>query len=240
MNTTTPADFIPIKPIGDLSSFEATVALTVNGLINNQPSQGTLNGLLVIDGEKSQITVSGSLLGEIAAQVGGSLVGLFTPSTVDLYKMPDSTYIVVNGFFPVCVKPNSSKATAILDDMSPQSLMTMLTSKDVARGRLVGQGTLNGRSVKHYIIDGETFLAAAKASSDPQLRAFGEGLWAAEDADLYIDAEGGYPVAFRGSYSGAYEPLKFKGILSVQIELTSVDGGTVVSLPASCDSPIAM
>ncbi len=240
INTTSPADFIPIEPIGDLSSFEATVTLSVNGLINSQPSQGTLHGLLVIDGENSKISVSGTLLGEIAAQVGGSLVGLFTPSTVDLYKMSSGAYIVVNGFFPVCVKPNASKATAVLDDMSPQSLMTMLTSKDVARGRLAGQSMLNGRAVKHYIIDGETFLAAAKASSDPKLKAFGAGLWAAEDADLYVDAEGGYPVAFRGSYSGAYEPLKFKGIFSVQIELTSVNAGTVVSLPPSCDSPIAM
>ena len=36
----------------------------------------------------------------------------------------------------------------------------------------------------------DTFLAAAKNSSDPQLKAFAAGLWTAEDADLYVDAEG--------------------------------------------------
>ena len=239
MNSTNSADFIPLRPIADLNSLDATVLLTVNGLINGQRTQGTLNGLLAMNGPKSKVTVSGSLLGEIAAQVGGSLVGLFTPSTVDLYKVPEGAYIVINGFFPVCVKPDAPKAT-VLDEMSPQNLLIMLTSSDVAIGTLAGQETINGRPVWHYIIDGETFLAAAKQSSDPQLRAFGEGLWSAEDADLYVDAEGGYPVAFRGSYSGAYEPLKFTGFFDVNIELTAVNAGTVVELPASCDDPISL
>ncbi len=239
MNSTNSADFIPLRPIADLNSLDATVLLTVNGLINGQRTQGTLNGLLGMNGPKSKVTVSGSLLGEIAAQVGGSLVGLFTPSTVDLYKVPEGAYIVINGFFPVCVKPDAPKAT-VLDEMSPQNLLIMLTSSDVAIGTLAGQETINGRPVWHYIIDGETFLAAAKQSSDPQLRAFGEGLWSAEDADLYVDAEGGYPVAFRGSYSGAYEPLKFTGFFDVNIELTAVNAGTVVELPASCDDPISL
>ena len=110
----------------------------------------------------------------------------------------------------------------------------------MARGKLVGKEILNGRPVLHYIIDGDTFLAAAKKSSDPQLKAFAEGLWAAEDADLYVDVQGGYPVAFRGGYSGAYEPLKFAGVFEVQIELTGVNTNTPVELPPSCNDPISM
>ena len=231
---------IPLRSIADLDSLDAAVVLNVNGLINNQRSQGALNGLVTMNGPKSKVTVSGSLLGEVAAQVGGSLVGLFTPSTVDLYKVPDGAYVVVNGFFPLCVKPHAPQAVAVLEDMNPQNLLAMLTSSDAAIGRLAGQTVLNGRSVNHYIIDGATFLAAAQSSSDPKLRAFGEGLWSAEDADLYVDAQDGYPVAFRGGYSGAYDPLKFSGVFNVQIELTAVNANTPVELPASCDDPIAM
>ena len=64
-------------------------------------------------------------------------------------------------------------------------------------------------------------------------------MWSAEDADLYVDPEGGYPVAFRGSYSGAYEPLKFEGDFEVQIEVTGVNTNTPVNLPASCNNPIS-
>ena len=46
---------------------------------------------------------------ESCRQVGGSLVGLFTPSSVDIYKVPQGTYIVVNGLFPICIKPQESK-----------------------------------------------------------------------------------------------------------------------------------
>ncbi len=234
------ANFIPLKPIADLNSLDATVKLNVSGLINDLPAKGDLNGLLAMTGHKSRVTVSGSLLGEIAAQVGGSLVGLFTPTTVDLYKMPEGVYIVINGFFPVCVKPEAPRAVVVLDEMSPQNLLAMLTSSDVAIGRLAGREMLNGRPVDHYIIEGETFLAAAQKSADPQLNAFGAGLWSAGDADLYVDAAGGFPVAFRGSYSGAYDPLKFKGIFQVQIELTAVNANTPVELPAPCDAPISM
>ena len=240
MNDTNSGDLIPLKSIADLSSLDATVALNVNGLINGQRAQGSLNGLVTITEKRSKVTVLGSLLGEVAAQVGGSLVGLFTPSTVDLYKVPEGAYVVVNGFFPVCVKPNAPKAIAVLDELSPQSLLIMLTSSDVAYGKLAGPGMLNGRPVRHYVIDGQTFLAAAQKSSDPQLRTFSEGLWSAEDADLHVDAEGGYPVAFSGSYSGAYEPLKFTGFFDVQIELTAVNANTPVELPASCNDPISM
>src|SRR4030067_707584 len=192
-----PGDVIPLKPITGLTSLNATVKIDVNGLINGKRAQGDLNVVLTRnDQKKSQVSVTGSLLGDIAAQVGGSLVGLFAPSKVDIYKVPEGTYIVINGLFPVCVKPAAPKATAALDEMSPQSLLSMLTSGDVARGKLVGQEPLNGVPVKHYLINGDAFLAAAQKSSDPKLRAFGEALWSAGDADLYGAAKGGYPVAF--------------------------------------------
>ena len=239
-STPPPGDVIPLKPITDLTSLNATVKIDVNGLINGKRAQGDLNAVLTTnDQKKSQISVTGSLLGDIAAQVGGSLVGLFTPSKVDIYNVPEGTYVVINGLFPVCVKPAAPNATAALDEMSPQSLLSMLTSSDVARGELVGQETLNGVPVKHYVINGDAFLAAAQKSKDPKLKAFGEALWSAEDADLYVDAKGGYPVAFRGSYSGEYEPLKFEGDFDVEIELTGVNTNTPVTLPASCNKPIS-
>ena len=120
--------------------------------------------------------MTGSLLGDIAAQVGGSLVGLFTPSSVDIYKVPEGNYIVVNSLIPVCVKPADSAATGVLEEMSPQSLLSLFTSSDVARGKLAGQGTINGVTVKHYVIDGDAFLAAAQKSSNPKLKAFAQGL----------------------------------------------------------------
>jgi hypothetical protein len=152
--------------------------------------------------------------------------------------VPEGNYIVINTLFPVCVKPRATKATETFDDMSPQGLLSMLTSSDVARGQLVGEETLNGVAVKHYVMNGDAFLAAAQKSEEPKLKAFGEALWSAEDADLYVDAEGGYPVAFRGSYSGAYEPLKFEGDFDVQIELTGVNTDTPINLPNSCNKPI--
>ena len=48
-------------------------------------------------------------------------------------------------------------------------------------------------------------------------------MWSADDIDLYVDAKGGYPVALRGNFSGAFEPLKFEGDLGVQIELTGIN-----------------
>jgi hypothetical protein len=158
---------------------------------------------------------------------------------VDIYKVQQGTYVVANGLFPVCAKPEAAQATASVEAMSPQRLLSMLTSSDVARGRLVGQETRGGVPVRHYVIDGEAFLAGAQASSDPDLRAFGEALWSAEDADLYVDAAGGYPVAFRGSYSGEYEPLQFEGDFDVQIELTGINRDTPVALPSACNRPIS-
>jgi hypothetical protein len=238
-STPPPGDVIPLKSIDNLTSLNATVKIEVNGLINGKRAQGDLNAVLTTnDQKKSQVTVTGSLLGDIAAQVGGSLVGLFTPSKVDLYKVPDGAYIVVNGLLPICIKPKLSESTTALDDLSPQSLLSMLTSSDVARGKLVGEETLNGILVKHYVLNGEAFLAAAQKSSDPKLKAFAEALWSAEDADLYIDAKGGYPVAFSGSFSGEYEPLKFEGDFTVDIQLTGMNTNTPVNLPSSCNKPI--
>ena len=239
--TPPPGDVIPLKPITDLTSLNATVKIDVNGLIDGKKAKGNLNGALTSNNQgKSRVSVTGSLLGQIAAQVGGSVVGLFTPSKVDLYKVPGGAYVVVNGMFPVCVKPDTGKATEALDEMSPSSLLNMLTDSDVARGEYVGEETLNGKAVKHYVIDGDAFLVAAQNSTNPQLKAFGDALWAAEDADLYVDAAGGYPVAFKGSYSGKFEPLKFEGDFSVDIELTDVNTNTRVDLPGACNKPISM
>jgi hypothetical protein len=235
MDSATP---IPLSSIANLSSLDAVVTLTANGLVNERPAQGDLRGELTMNGARSKVAVSGSLLGEIAAQVGGSMVSLFTPRTVDLYKMPDGAYIVVNGLFSFCVKPNAPKTIAVLDQMSPQRLLLMLTSSDAAYGRLVGETMMDGRAVKHYIIDGDAFLANARLSANPQLRTFADGLWTARDADLYVDAAGDFPVAFNGGYSGAFEPLKFKGLFDVQIALTAVNANNPVELPPSCAEPV--
>ena len=237
--TPAPGDAIPLKSIEGLNSLNATVKLDVNGKIDGKKTKGDLNALLASnDQKKSRVTVSGSLLGDIAAQVGGSVLGLFTPSKVDLYKVPEGAYIAVGGLVPLCIKPDTSKATAALDELSPSSMMNMLTGSDVARGKFVGDEKLNGVPVKHYVIDGDAFLAAAQKSSDPKLQAFGEALWSADDIDLYVDAAGGYPVALRGNFSGAFEPLKFEGDLGMQIELTGVNTNPKVDLPASCKKPI--
>jgi hypothetical protein len=233
-------DPIPLKPVTGLTSLNATVNIDVNGKINGKRAQGDLKGLLTAnDQNKSRITVSGKLLGDVVAQVGGSLVGLFTPSKVDVYKMPDGAYIVINALVPVCVKPTLDKSASALDDLSPSSLLSMLTGSDVARGKFVGEETLNGVAVKHYVINGDAFLAAAQNSKDEKLQAFGDALWSAEDADLYVDAKGGHPVAFRGQFSGAFEPLKFEGDFGVNIQLTDVNKNTPVNLPAACNNPIS-
>ncbi len=238
-STPLPGEVIPLKPISGLTSLNATVEIDVNGLIDGERTQGDLKAVLTTnDQNQSMVTVTGSLLGEIAAQVGGSVVGLFTPSSVELYKMPEGTYIVANSLLPMCIKPKTDKVSAELEDVSPQSLLSMLTSSDVARGVLVGEETLNGAAVKHYVLNGQAFLAAAQKSRDPKLRAFSKALWSAEDADLYVDAKGGYPVAFSGSYSGEYEPLKFEGDFDVQVQLTGVNTNTPVNLPAACNRPI--
>jgi hypothetical protein len=239
--TSTPpaGDVIPLKSIDGLTSLNATVRIGANGLINGKRTQGDLTAELTTNNQgSSKITVTGPLLGDITAQVGGSLVGLFTPSSVDIYNVPQGSYIVVNSLIPVCIKPSSPKATQALDQLSPQALLNMLTNSDVARGKLVDKMTVNGAPVNHYVVNGESFLTAAQKSQDEKLKAFGDALWDAKDADLYVDAKGSYPLAFNGSYSGTYEPLKFEGDFDVQIELTGVNQDTPVKLPASCNKPI--
>jgi hypothetical protein len=233
-------DPIPLKPLTDLTSLNATVKISANGTLNGKPVQGDLNAdLTANDQKKSQIVVKGGLLGDAVVQIGGSAVSLFRPSQATVYTMPDGTYIVLKGLFDVCIKPKDSKATETMAQLSPQGLMTMLTGSDVARGKLMGEETLNGTAVKHYVIDGPAFLAAAQQSADPNVRIFGDALRSADDADLYVDSTGGYPVAFRGSYNGAFAPLKFDGDFSVQIDLTGVNQNTPVSLPSACNNPIS-
>jgi hypothetical protein len=239
--TANPAgEIIPLKPLTDLTSLNATVKISANGTLNGKPVQGDLNADLTTNNQKkSQIVVTGDLLGDAVVQIGGSAVSLFRPSQATVYTMPDGTYIVLKGLFDVCIKPKDSKATETMDQLSPQGLMTMLTGSDVARGKLVGEETLNGITVEHYVINGPAFLAAAQQSADPNVRTFGEALRSADDADLYVDSTGGYPVAFRGSYTGAFDPLKFDGDFSVQIDLTGVNENTPVSLPPACNNPIS-
>lgn len=238
--TPVPGDPIPLQSIANLNSLNGTMTLDVNGLIDGERTQGQLNGVLTVsDPKTSKISVSGPLLGQIAAQVGGSMVGLFTPSKVDVYKAPQGAFISVPGLIPLCIKPKALNATDTLDATSPASLMTMLTSGDVARGKLVGEETLNGVRVKHYVIDGDAFLAAAQESEDEKLKDFADSLWSADDAHVYIDAKTGHPVAFRGNYSGAFEPLKFEGDFGISLDLTNINGKVpAVTLPNSCNKPI--
>lgn len=233
-------DPIPVKPLTGLTSLDATVNITLDGLLKGERAQGDLTALVTSnDQKKTQISVTGGLLGDIVAQVGGAVVGLFAPKKVDVYKVPEGTFVVVNALFDVCVKPNAPNATAALEELSPQGLMTLVTSPDVARGTFVGDETRNGIPVKHYVIDGETFVNAAQNSSNPALRTFGESLWSADDAHVYISADGGYPVAFEGSFSGEFEPLEFQGDFDVVIDLTKVNANTPVNLPSSCNRPIS-
>jgi hypothetical protein len=239
--TANPAgEIISLKPLTDLTSLDATVKISANGTLNGKPVQGDLNAQLTTnDQKKSQIVVTGDLLGDAVVQIGGSAVSLFRPSQATVYTMPDGTYIVLKGLFDVCIKPKDSKATETMAQLSPQGLMTLLTGSDVARGKLVGEETLNGTTVQHYVINGPAFLKAAQQSTDPNVRTFGQALRSADNADLYVDSAGGYPVAFRGSYTGAFDPLKFDGDFSVQIDLTGVNQNTPVSLPSACNNPIS-
>ena len=145
---------------------------------------------------------------------------------------------MANSLIPVCVKPASSDAADSLEEMSPQGMLSMLTNSEVARGVKKGQENINGTTADHYVINGDAFLTAAQNSSDPKLKKFASSLWNAEDADLYVDAKNGYPLAFRGSYSGEYEPLGFEGDFDVTIGLTGVNKNPWIKLPASCKNPI--
>ena len=233
-------DSIPIKPLADLSSLNATVTINADGTLNGKQTQGELVAELTTNDQKeSMIVVTGSLLGDVIAQVGGAAVSLFRPSKVTVYNVPEGTYVVVSGLFDVCVKPKDPKAAEALDQLSPQSLMNVLANNDVARGKLVGEKTVNGKAAKHYVIDGKSFLAAAQKSSDPNVRSFGKFLRSAQDADLYVDAKGGYPLSYRGGYNGTLDALKFDGDFDVQIDLTGVNANTPINLPGACDNPIS-
>ena len=164
---------IPLNSLSELKSLNATVKIDTNGVMNGKRVQGTLNATVATNSQnKTQIIVSGPLLGDIVAQVGGSAVSLFAPSQVEIYKVPEGSYVVVNGLFDVCVKPKAANSTEAVEQMSPQKLMNMVTNKEVARGTFVGNETLNGTAVKHYLIDGPTFLAAAQNSKDQTLNTF--------------------------------------------------------------------
>ena len=234
-------DPIPLSPLTDLTSLDATVHLSADGTVDGEPTQGDLTvELSSNDQNMSQIDITGSLLGDVVAQVGGKAVSLFRPKGVSIYTMPEGTYAVVTGLIDVCVKLEDSEATEALEQLSPQFLLSTLTSSDVARGTFAGDEILDGMPVKQYVIDGDSFLAAAQESSDPNVSLFAESLLSAEDADLYVAADGGYPVAYRGGFGGTFEPLEFEGDLTVQIELTGINSNTPVILPAACDNPISL
>jgi hypothetical protein len=230
---------IPLAPLTDLASIEATATITVDGMANGEPMSGELTADLVNGPDGTQIVATGSLLGDIVAQIGGSAVSLFRPKEVSVYQLPEGSYAVVSGLFDVCVQPADPQTIAALQELSPQSLLATLTSGDVARGTLVGEETIGGVPVTHYTIDGEAFLAAAQVSADPNVQQFAQSITSASDADLYVSTEG-YPMAYRGAFEGAFAPLAFEGALSVEIALTGANGDASVELPEACDNPISL
>lgn len=234
-------DLIPISPLTDLSSLDATVHLSADGTVDGEPTQGDLTvELSSNDQSTSRIDITGSLLRDVVAQVGGKAVSLFRPKSVSIYTMPEGTFAVVTGLLDVCVKLEDSEATEALEQLSPQFLLSTLTSSDVARGTFVGDETLDGVPVKQYVINGESFLAAAQGSSDPNVSLFAQSLRTATDADLSVAADGGYPVAYRGGFGGTFEPLEFDGDLTLEVEVTSINSDTPVTLPVACDKPISL
>jgi hypothetical protein len=232
---------IPVTSLGDLTSLEATVTLSAAGSLGGEEMAGDLTVQLVGDEQQQyRIDITGDLLGPIAAQVGGKLVGLFRPNRVSVYVVEDGNYVVVSGLTDVCIRTEETATTEALSQLSPRTLMTILTDSDVASGSLVGAESLDGVPVDHYVIDGGTFLAAAQGSSEPAVQAFGRSLRGASDADIYIDTASGYPVRYEGAFSGAYEPVGLDGDFSVRIDLTKVGTDSTVTLPKACDLPISM
>lgn len=230
---------IPITSLGELTSLEATVELTAQGSLKGKDMSGGLSVDLVGDEQQQyRIDIRGDLLGPIAAQVGGRLVGLFRPKAVSVYVVEEGNYIVVSGLTDVCVRTEDTATTEALSQLSPRTLMTILTDSDVAQGTLAGAETLDGQTVDRYVIDGPTFLAAAQASSDPAVQAFGQSLRGATDAQLSIDTQSGYPVRYEGGFSGAYAPLELDGDFSVRVDLTKVGTDQTVTLPKACDLAI--
>ena len=234
-------DPIPLSPLTDLTSLDATVHLSADGTVDGEPTQGDLTvELSSTDQNTSQIDITGSLLGDVVAQVGGKAVSLFRPKSVSIYTMPEGTFAVVTGLLDVCVKLEDSGATEALEQLSPQFLLSTLTSSDVARGTFVGDETLDGMPVKRYVINGDSFVAAAQESSDANVRLFAQSLRTATDADLYVAADGGYPVAYRGGFGGTFEPLEFDGDLTLEVEVNGINSDTPVTLPEACDKPISL
>lgn len=232
---------IPLTPLGDLTSLEATATVSAAGSMNGQEMAGDLVMQLVAD-ERQQyrVDITGDLLGPVAAQVGGRLVKLFRPKRVSAYVVEEGNYVVVSGLTDICLETEDAAVTEALSQLSPKTLLTMLTDSDVANGSLVGAESLDGVTVDHYVIDGPTFLAAAQASGDPAVQAFGQALRGADDADIYIDTESGHPVRYEGAFSGAYDPLGLDGDFSVRLDLTGVGTDSSVTLPKACATPISM
>lgn len=232
---------IPITTLGDLTSLEATATLSAAGTMQGEEMAGDLTVEFVADEQGHyRIDITGDLLGPVAAQVGGKLVKLFRPKRVSAYVVEDGNYVVVSGLTDLCIRTEDTATTEALSQLSPRTLMAILTDSDVANGSLVGVETLDGVPVDHYIIDGPTFLAAAQASSDPTVQAFGQALRSAGDADIYIDTETGYPVRYEGAFSGAYEPVGLDGDFSVRLDLTKIGTDSTVTLPEACATPISM
>jgi hypothetical protein len=232
---------IPISSLGDLTSLEASVTLNAVGALQGKEMAGDLTVQLVGDEQQQyRIDITGDLLGPIAAQVGGRLVGLFRPKRVSVYVVEEGNYVVVSGLTDLCVRTEDTATTDALSQLSPRALMEILTDADVARGRLVGTESLDGTPADRYVIDGSSFLTAAQASADPTVQAFGQSLTSAADADLYIDPQTGYPVRYEGAFSGAYEPLGLDGDFGVRIDLTKTQTDATVTLPSACDRAISM
>jgi hypothetical protein len=231
-------DPIPLKSLDGLTSLNATVQIDANGMMNGQRTKGSLTATVTTTKDSTKIVVTGPLLGDIIAQVGGSAMSLFTPSQIEIYKVPEGTYVVVDGLFDVCVKPKAANATKDVEQLSPQNLMKMFTSKDVAQGTYTGTAVINGESTKRYVIDGPTFLSAAQNSKDANLRTFGDSIWSARDADLYV-SQAGYPVAYQGSFSGEFKPINFQGDFDTQVVITGINQNVSIKLPASCKNPIS-
>ena len=232
---------IPLTSLGDVTSLEATATLSATGSLQGEEMAGDLTAQLVADEQgQYRVDLTGDLLGPIATQVGGKLVKLFRPKQVSAYVVEDGNYVVVSGLTDLCIRTEDTAATEALSQLSPRALMTILTDSDVANGSLVGTESLDGVAVDHYVIDGPTFLAAAQASSDPAVQAFGQTLRGASDADIYIDTATGYPVRFEGAFSGAYEPVGLDGDFSVRLDVTKVGTDNTVTLPKACATPISM
>ena len=232
---------IPLTSLGELTSLEATATLSASGSLMGEEMSGDLTVQLVGDEQQQyRIDITGDLLGPVAAQVGGKLVNLFRPKQVSVYVVEDGNYVVVSGLTDLCIQTEDTDVTEALSQLSPRTLMAILTDSDVANGVLVGAESIDGVAVDHYVIDGPTFLTAAQESSDPTVQTFGQALRSAGDADIYIDTETGYPVRYEGAFSGAYEPVGLDGDFSVRLDLTKVGSDSTVTLPKACATPISM